>query len=71
VGPFTALRERQQSAKSGHSQIPARNRRLAVAAIAECLLEEVAKYGVANVKRINGDRIGLQLGGWKKVLLDH
>ncbi|MEJ8866073.1 NYN domain-containing protein [Pseudomonas jessenii] len=43
----------------------------APAAIAEGLFEEIAKYGVANVKRIYGDWTGPQLGGWKKVLLDH
>jgi len=35
------------------------------------LFEEIAKYGVASVKRIYGDWTGPQLGGWKKVLLDH
>lgn len=57
-----------------HSQ-----RRLAVlidadnapAAIVEGLLEEIAKYGVASVKRIYGDWTGPQLGGWKKILLDY
>lgn len=43
----------------------------APAAIVEGLFEEIAKYGVANVKRIYGDWTGPQLGGWKKVLLDH
>jgi len=43
----------------------------APAAIVEGLFEEIAKYGVARVKRIYGDWTGPQLGGWKKVLLDH
>ncbi len=43
----------------------------APASIVEGLFEEIAKYGVANVKRIYGDWTGPQLGGWKKVLLDH
>jgi hypothetical protein len=43
----------------------------APAAIVEGLFEEIAKYGVANVKRIYGDWTGPQLGGWKKVLLEH
>ncbi len=43
----------------------------APAAIVEGLFEEIAKHGVASVKRIYGDWTGPQLGGWKKVLLDH
>lgn len=43
----------------------------ASAEIVEGLFEEVAKYGVASVKRIYGDWTGPQLGGWKKTLLDH
>jgi hypothetical protein len=43
----------------------------ASAAIVEGLFEEVAKYGIASVKRIYGDWTGPQLGGWKKVLLEH
>ena len=43
----------------------------APAAIVEGFFEEIAKYGVASVKRIYGDWTGPQLGGWKKVLLDH
>jgi len=43
----------------------------APAAIAEGLFEEIAKYGVATAKRIYGDWTVPQLGGWKKVLLDH
>lgn len=39
--------------------------------IIEGLLEEVAKYGVASVKRIYGDWTKPNLGGWKKVLLDY
>lgn len=43
----------------------------ASAAIVEGLFEEIAKYGVASVKRIYGDWTGPQLGSWKKVLLEH
>lgn len=43
----------------------------ASAAIVEGLFEEIAKYGIASVKRIYGDWTGPQLGGWKKVLLDY
>ncbi|WP_110970012.1 NYN domain-containing protein [Pseudomonas huaxiensis] len=43
----------------------------AAASIVQGLFEEIAKYGIANVKRIYGDWTGPQLGGWKKVLLDH
>lgn len=43
----------------------------APAAIVEGLFEEIAKYGVASVKRIYGDWTDTQLGGWKKVLLDY
>jgi len=35
------------------------------------LLEEVARYGVASVRRIYGDFTSQQQGGWKKVLLKH
>lgn len=37
----------------------------------EALLGEVARYGVAGVKRAYGDWTTPQLGGWKSVLLDH
>ncbi len=40
-------------------------------AITEGLLAEVAKYGVASVKRIYGDWTTPNLGGWKGVLLEH
>lgn len=43
----------------------------APAAIVEGLFEEIAKYGVASVKRIYGDWTLPNLGSWKKVLLDH
>ncbi|CAM3936848.1 NYN domain-containing protein [Ectopseudomonas alcaliphila] len=43
----------------------------APAAIVEGLFEEIAKYGVASVKRIYGDWTQPNLGSWKKVLLDH
>lgn len=39
--------------------------------IIEGLLAEVAKHGVASVKRIYGDWTTPNLGGWKKVLLEH
>lgn len=42
----------------------------APAAIVEGLFEEIAKYGIASVRRIYGDWTGPQLSGWKKVLLD-
>jgi len=38
--------------------------------IAEPLLAEIAKYGVANVKRVYGDWTTDNLKGWKKVLVD-
>ena len=40
-------------------------------AIIEGLLGEVAKYGVASVKRIYGDWTTPQLGSWKTVLLEY
>lgn len=40
-------------------------------AIVEGLFEEIAKYGIASVKRIYGDWTKPNLGGWKKVLLDY
>lgn len=43
----------------------------AQAAIIDGIFEEVAKYGVASVKRIYGDWTAPQLGSWKKVLLDY
>lgn len=43
----------------------------ASAAIVEGLFEEIAKFGVASVKRIYGDWTLPNLGGWKQVLLDH
>jgi len=39
--------------------------------ITEALLSEVAKYGVASVKRIYGDWTTPSLSGWKSVLLEH
>ena len=39
--------------------------------ITEGLLSEVAKYGVASVKRVYGDWTTPSLGGWKSVLLAH
>jgi uncharacterized LabA/DUF88 family protein len=40
-------------------------------AIIEGLLDEVAKYGVASVKRIYGDWTSTHLRSWKERLLDH
>ena len=37
----------------------------------EGLLAEVAKYGVAGVRRIYGDWTTPNLAGWKAALLDH
>ena len=39
--------------------------------IIESLLEEIANYGVATVKRIYGDWTGPHLKKWKDVLLEH
>ncbi|MEM7183095.1 MAG: NYN domain-containing protein [Spirochaetota bacterium] len=39
--------------------------------IIESLLEEVANYGIANVKRVYGDWTSNHLKGWKEVLLDY
>ena len=39
--------------------------------VIEGLLAEVAKYGVASVKRIYGDFTSQRLQGWKQVLLKH
>jgi uncharacterized LabA/DUF88 family protein len=39
--------------------------------ITEGLLSEVAKYGIASVKRIYGDWTTPSLAGWKSVLLEH
>ena len=43
----------------------------AQASVIEGLLAEVAKYGLASVKRIYGDFTSQQLAQWKKVLLKH
>lgn len=39
--------------------------------ITQGLLAEVAKFGVASVKRIYGDWTNQRLGGWKQMLLEH
>ncbi|MBW1803372.1 MAG: NYN domain-containing protein [Deltaproteobacteria bacterium] len=39
--------------------------------ITEGLMSEIAKYGVASVKRIYGDWTTPSLSGWKSVLLEH
>lgn len=39
--------------------------------VIEPLLAEVAKFGIANVKRIYGDWTTPNLGRWKEVLLEH
>lgn len=41
------------------------------AAIIEALLAEIAKYGIASVRRIYGDWTTTLLRGWKDVLLEH
>ncbi|MCM5571167.1 NYN domain-containing protein [Burkholderiaceae bacterium FT117] len=41
------------------------------AAVIDGLLAEIARYGIASVKRIYGDWTQPQLGSWKKVLLEH
>ncbi len=43
----------------------------AQASLTPYLLSEIAKYGVASVKRIYGDWTGPQLSGWKDTLLTH
>ncbi len=43
----------------------------AQASIIDALLAEIAKYGIASVKRIYGDWTQPQLGSWKKILLEH
>lgn len=43
----------------------------AQATIVEGLFEEIAKYGIASVKRMYGDWTSPQLGSWKKLMLDH
>ena len=40
-------------------------------AITEGLLSEIAKYGIASVKRIYGDWTTSRLNGWKEVLLEY
>jgi len=40
-------------------------------AIIDDLLSEIAKYGIASVKRIYGDWTSTRLKGWKEVLLEH
>src|SRR5690606_8356685 len=40
-------------------------------AVIDGLLAEVARYGVASVKRIYGDFTSQRLAGWKQVLLKH
>lgn len=63
----------------GSAQIESQQARLAVLidadntspAIIDGLVAEVAKYGVATVKRIYGDWTKPQLGGWKEVLLKY
>ncbi|MGD9969871.1 MAG: NYN domain-containing protein [Sulfuricurvum sp.] len=39
--------------------------------IIEALLDEIAAYGIASVKRIYGDWTDTKLKGWKQVLLEH
>jgi uncharacterized LabA/DUF88 family protein len=61
------------------SQLGDEHRRLAILidadnaspAVIEGLLDEVAKYGVASVKRIYGDFTNNRASGWKAALLQH
>ncbi len=61
------------------SQKPIGSQKLAVlidaenaqASLTPYLLAEIAKYGVASVKRVYGDWTGPQLSGWKDTLLTH
>ena len=39
--------------------------------VAQGLFEEIAKYGVASVKRIYGDWSSNTLSGWRAILLKH
>jgi len=63
---------------SGHSQAEISQAKLAVLidadntqpAIIEGLLDEVAKYGIASVKRIYGDWTSTNLRSWKERLLE-
>lgn len=41
------------------------------ASVAQYLLEEIAKYGIASVKRIYGDWSSHTLNGWRDILLKH
>lgn len=41
------------------------------AAVAQGLFEEIAKYGIASVKRIYGDWSSPHLSGWRNILLRH
>ncbi len=41
------------------------------ASIIDGMLAEIAKYGIASVKRIYGDWTSQALKGWKEVLLEH
>ena len=68
LGHATAPAEDMQAQNSLAVLIDADN---ANPAIIEGLLGEVAKYGVASVKRIYGDWTTPQLGSWKTVLLEY
>jgi len=64
---------------SGKSETDEGQRRLAVLidadnaqpSVIEGLLAEVARFGIASVKRIYGDFTSTRLGQWKQVLLQH
>ncbi len=43
----------------------------AQASIIDGLLAEIARFGIASVKRIYGDWTQPQLGSWKRILLEH
>ncbi len=64
-GPSTAPEESQQRLAV---LIDADN---AQASTIDGLLAEIAKFGIASVKRIYGDWTQPQLGSWKKILLEH
>lgn len=60
-------------------EVPEDRRRIAVLIdgdnaqpnLLEAVLEEVAKHGTPNVRRVYGDWTTPQMNGWKKVLINH
>ena len=73
------MRKRSERADSARHEPDSNQDRLAVlidadnayAGSIDALLAEIARFGVASVKRIYGDWTQPQLGSWKKVLLQH